>query len=185
MAILRSRLHDVLLGHADRAGVEVRSAALVSGYREAEGSVSVTLADGAVVDGDLLIGADGLRSTVRTQLLGGGEPVSRGFTAVRGIGRAPAGEPRGFIAYGRSLILFAAAVGAGDVYWVASVTAEAGVWPGKDSTRAHRDLLTLLNGWRPDLVAETACAVRPGASGVVGNDEPARQSEVAAYSAAS
>lgn len=113
VAILCSRLHDVLIDHAGRAGVEVRSAAPVTGYREAQGSVSVTLADGAAVDGDLVIGADGLRSAVRSQLLGDGEPLYRGFTAVRGIGRAPAGQPHGFIAYGRGLILFAAAVGAG------------------------------------------------------------------------
>jgi 2-polyprenyl-6-methoxyphenol hydroxylase-like FAD-dependent oxidoreductase len=44
----------------------------------------VRCADGAVYDCDALIGADGLRSVVRTHVLDDGEPLCEGFVAYRG-----------------------------------------------------------------------------------------------------
>lgn len=67
----RADLHDLL---ADRArefdpGV-VRLNRRVTGFAESEQGVELHFADGTSVRGDLLIGADGLKSVVRGQMLG-------------------------------------------------------------------------------------------------------------------
>ena len=49
--------------------------------------VSARFDDGADVACDVLIGADGLHSRVRAQLLGDGEPVYRGYNVWRGVAR--------------------------------------------------------------------------------------------------
>lgn len=53
--------------------------AQVVGFVEHDDGVTVQLADGRKVDGDVLVGADGLRSTVRAQLLGPDEPDYAGY----------------------------------------------------------------------------------------------------------
>src|SRR6266852_3362611 len=49
-------------------------------------------ASGRAASGDALIGADGLRSRVRAQLIGDGEPVYRGYQCWRGVCNHPASE---------------------------------------------------------------------------------------------
>ena len=48
-------------------------------------SVTAYFADGAQATADLIVGADGFRSTVRTQILPGVEPVYAGYVAWRGL----------------------------------------------------------------------------------------------------
>ena len=58
--------------------------AAVSGVTQSEGGVSVQLADGRRFDADLLVAADGIRSTVRAQLLPAVQPQYAGYVAWRG-----------------------------------------------------------------------------------------------------
>ncbi|MSQ19818.1 MAG: monooxygenase [Betaproteobacteria bacterium] len=56
-----------------------------AGFTQANGRVTLRLADGGAPAGDLLIGADGVHSTIRSQLFGAGKARFTGFAAWRGV----------------------------------------------------------------------------------------------------
>lgn len=72
--------------------------------------------DGSLVSADLIVGADGLRSTVRAALLGDGEPRDAGIVAFRGVAGldepVPAGEW-----WGPGSVAGLLPLGGGRVYW--------------------------------------------------------------------
>jgi len=61
ITIHRADLHDVISNAAKKAGVDMRAGAAVV---SSEGT-TVTLSDGSTVTGDVLIGADGVKSVIR------------------------------------------------------------------------------------------------------------------------
>jgi salicylate hydroxylase len=87
----RGELHGALLRACRRhPSVALRAGAEVVGYAQSETGVAVHLADGEMVEGCALIGADGLHSRVRAQLVGDGAPRVSGHVAYRAV--IPAGE---------------------------------------------------------------------------------------------
>ena len=81
----RADLHTILDQAARRQGVQIELNATVDGYTDCSQSVTVWLADGRQFDGDLLVGADGLRSGIRGQLLGDHKPEFTGNVAWRAV----------------------------------------------------------------------------------------------------
>ncbi|KAA3634225.1 MAG: 3-hydroxybenzoate 6-monooxygenase [Proteobacteria bacterium] len=82
----RADLHDVLLvACRENNLVEFRTSHSVTGYEQDESGVGVRLRDRDPVHGAALIGADGLRSMVRAQLVGDGEPRVSGHTTYRSV----------------------------------------------------------------------------------------------------
>ncbi|MCW0208536.1 MAG: FAD-dependent monooxygenase, partial [Achromobacter sp.] len=79
----RADLIEVLRRAAEFAGVPVRLGARVSAYVRDNDSLRVGLDTGAIVPCDLLVGADGVRSTVRKQMLGEEDPRYTGAVAWR------------------------------------------------------------------------------------------------------
>jgi 2-polyprenyl-6-methoxyphenol hydroxylase-like FAD-dependent oxidoreductase len=79
-AVNRRTLRQILLG---RLGDSVRLGAPVVGYEEIGDRVRVLLADGSSEEGDVLVGADGIRSAVRAQRLPEAEIVD---TGIEGLG---------------------------------------------------------------------------------------------------
>jgi 2-polyprenyl-6-methoxyphenol hydroxylase-like FAD-dependent oxidoreductase len=77
-AILRARLGDSF--HPGKP---------VTGYYETGTSVEVTLADGTTAQGDVLVGADGIRSAVRGQKLPGTRVIDAGVRGLGVFGRTP------------------------------------------------------------------------------------------------
>jgi salicylate hydroxylase len=65
--------------------VELRGRHHVVGYEQRAGRVSAVLADGTRLTGDALIGADGLHSAIRAQLVGDGGPRVSGHTIYRAV----------------------------------------------------------------------------------------------------
>jgi 2-polyprenyl-6-methoxyphenol hydroxylase-like FAD-dependent oxidoreductase len=53
--------------------------------------VSISFADGLVAEHDAVIGADGIRSRVRSELFGPSDPIYRGYTVWRGVARYDGG----------------------------------------------------------------------------------------------
>ncbi|MGF7177677.1 3-hydroxybenzoate 6-monooxygenase [Azospirillum doebereinerae] len=82
----RADLHMVLLD-ACRASdlIELRTRSSVERYEQDGASVTVTLGDGERVTGSALIGADGLRSKVRSQVVGDAQPRVSGHTTFRSV----------------------------------------------------------------------------------------------------
>jgi len=126
----------------------IRLAAEVVGFDDAQEKVRVNLQDGDSVDGDLLIGADGLRSAVRRHLLNDGPPVYLGSTIWRGVVSAQGlgleeGAGGNWIGRGGEFIAFHM-VG-GRIYWAAVAKAAEGGRPG---TNGHKeDLLRRFGDW--------------------------------------
>jgi 2-polyprenyl-6-methoxyphenol hydroxylase-like FAD-dependent oxidoreductase len=81
VAIGRSELHGIL---RDSVTAPIVTGAEVTGYTEHADGVSLHFADGTSEKGDLLIGADGVHSAVRAQLLGPTPPDYTGYIAWRG-----------------------------------------------------------------------------------------------------
>jgi 2-polyprenyl-6-methoxyphenol hydroxylase-like FAD-dependent oxidoreductase len=131
-----------------RLGCEVR------GFVEDEGKVEVTLLDGTVATGDLLVGADGLRSPVRRQLLGDGDPTYLGSTIWRGLvaseGMAvPPGS--GINWWGRGAEFLAFHLADSKIYWAGVTKEPRGEKPGPGGHK--QDLLDRFGAWTPPVPA--------------------------------
>ena len=84
--IHRIDLHQALLAACRRSNeIELVQDAMVTHFEEHGDRVTVATADGRSFTGAALIGADGLRSRVRAQLLDDGEPRPIGYVAHRTI----------------------------------------------------------------------------------------------------
>jgi 2-polyprenyl-6-methoxyphenol hydroxylase-like FAD-dependent oxidoreductase len=89
-ALSRQQLHDILLGVAERAGVQVRLGVTVDEIHDGEDRVDVKLSTGQHDAFDLLAGFDGIRSTTRLHLVGTAfAPRPSGYGAWRVQARRP------------------------------------------------------------------------------------------------
>lgn len=91
--VQRVDLYEPLLSACRAAGgIELVTGAAVRSYAQDPSGVTVSTADGRTFTGDLLVGADGIRSAVRAQLVGDGAPRVCGHTIYRSvipIGKVP------------------------------------------------------------------------------------------------
>ncbi|MFH0241911.1 FAD-dependent monooxygenase [Streptomyces sp. HK10] len=81
----RADLHRALLDGCRRADVELLGGQRVTGYRQSGGQVAAVTASGERFSAQMLIGADGLRSAVRGELVGDGPPRVSGHTIYRSV----------------------------------------------------------------------------------------------------
>ena len=139
-----------------RLGGDVRS------FVEHDAKVEVMLHDGTVASGDLLVGADGLRSPVRRQLLGDGDPTYLGSTIWRGLAASegialPLGC--GINWWGRGSEFLAFHLADGKIYWAGVTKEPRGERPGPGGHK--HDLRERFGDWAepvPALIAATTDA---------------------------
>jgi len=114
----RADLHEALLGGLGRERLR-----LGARLEALEDDGTLRFADGSANRPELVVGADGLGSTVRTALLGDGEPRDSGIVAFRGVAdpghEVPAGE-----FWGPGVIAGLLPLTAGRVYWYVALRAE-------------------------------------------------------------
>jgi salicylate hydroxylase len=85
-SIHRADLHALLHAAVEQeSSVQINCGQAISSYTEADGVVLVRTSLGKNIEGDALIGADGLRSSIRAQLLADGAPRVSGHLAYRAL----------------------------------------------------------------------------------------------------
>lgn len=127
VAIRRSELQRILRAALGPAVLNL-GAELVR-FEDTGSGVVAEFADGSTAEGEMLIGADGLHSTVRGALLPPVRPRYSGQTCFRGLARIdlPDGlDAAGMEIWGGALRFGFSGVGGGEVYWFAPITAAAG-----------------------------------------------------------
>jgi 2-polyprenyl-6-methoxyphenol hydroxylase-like FAD-dependent oxidoreductase len=99
--MLRAILHEVLAGAAEGAGAMVRRGLTVATLDDAGEHVDVTFTDGSSGAYDLVVGADGIRSSVRRVVFGEEpQPEFRGQAVWRAVLDRPAELTRYHLFYG-------------------------------------------------------------------------------------
>jgi 2-polyprenyl-6-methoxyphenol hydroxylase-like FAD-dependent oxidoreductase len=123
-------------------------------FQQDEAGVIARFANGKEAQADLLIGADGLHSAVRAQLLGHDKPRYAGYTAWRGItlyeDQALSGGIS-FVSWGRGREFGALSVGRGRVYWFGTTNAPEG---SPDAAVGRKqEVLETFRGWHEPIEA--------------------------------
>ena len=128
------------------------------GHTETADGVVASFADGRTEHADVIVGADGINSTVRAQLQGGWRaPRYAGVSQRFGITRAPAGVAitPGFVEIdGPGLRFFIVPVGDDEVYWASARKAPRRATGGRlVPLLEKRRLLDRFSGWMPPVEA--------------------------------
>ncbi|MFK4835788.1 FAD-dependent oxidoreductase [Microbacterium sp. ZW T2_14] len=100
MGMPRPALAQILLAHAQRAGVNLRFGTKVTAIEERESGVEVTVDGESAGEYDVLIGADGLHSTVRDLIGIDEKPQPTGMGIWRTFVSRPADVQRSELYYG-------------------------------------------------------------------------------------
>ena len=125
LALPRADFHAVLREGAGNA--PVRLGAEIRALDDREGSVAVELGDGTAADYDVVVGADGIHSTVR-RLIFGDEATARplGQTGWRFVTACPPEITTWSVLLGRRTAFLTIPVGSGRVYCYADVASRPG-----------------------------------------------------------
>ncbi|MFD0697024.1 FAD-dependent oxidoreductase [Paenibacillus sp. GCM10027628] len=120
------------------------------GTEQKEGAVIAKFEDGTEESGTILIGADGIHSSIRSILFGESELRYSGFTAYRGVTtyenkRYVPEEGGGFEAWGRGKRFGYSHLGQNRIFWFAAINAPATQRIPQDQMKA--ELLRNFKGW--------------------------------------
>jgi FAD-dependent urate hydroxylase len=119
LALPRADLHQVL-----RDGVAVRMGRTIASLEHLDGPVEVRFDDGGESEVDLVVGADGLRSTVRRLAVDPRPPVPVGQHSWRFLAACPPEVTTWTVMLGRGASFLTVPVGGGLVYCYADVTTD-------------------------------------------------------------
>ncbi|MCC6763438.1 MAG: FAD-dependent monooxygenase [Deltaproteobacteria bacterium] len=153
VAIHRARLHEVLLKAFDG---EVVTGAAVAGVVAADDGAVVKLVGNATHDAAILVGADGLRSTVREALFGAEALRAAAQVSWRCVcpGAAAGGDPGGET-WGPGARFGFVPIGDGEVYWYAAMDK---IRAPSERVEQHAALAGIYRDWHapiPELLRAT------------------------------
>lgn len=97
VSIARGALVRILLEACQEQGVVLRFGAGCEKFTSGPDAVEVELSDGGRIRASALIGADGVRSRVRSQLFGDGDPDYYGISVWRGVSESSGGIDKGLV----------------------------------------------------------------------------------------
>jgi len=154
IAIRRQALHEVLLHAVNAAGVPIRMGTTVRSIDDTGREVRAVFTDGSSQGYDLVVGADGIRSGVRSLVFGDIQPRFAGFANWRALLPRPPSVNRmtWMWGYGRSVGVLPVD---GDQVFVAGVTKEKDTtrYPAEDLARLFCEKFRSFGGALPDVLA--------------------------------
>jgi 2-polyprenyl-6-methoxyphenol hydroxylase-like FAD-dependent oxidoreductase len=144
LGVLRPRFHEFLVGALGND--KLQAGANVVRFDQDGGGVTAHFADGRTARGAVLIGADGIKSTIRKQLFGDSELRYAGYVTRRGILESEAardGLERVVLGRGERFVHYP--VGRWWMYWTMATNEP----PGGTATgpEIKQRVLELLEGW--------------------------------------
>ncbi|HET9109843.1 MAG TPA: FAD-dependent monooxygenase, partial [Ktedonobacterales bacterium] len=155
IAVHRADLQAALLA-ALGPGI-MRTGATCTGFEQSGDAARLRLASGEEVAGDLLIGADGLRSTIRAQMFGAAAPRYAGYTAWRGVAHVtPRQWDEALVteSWGAGRRFGLVPLSNGRMYWFATLNAPEGIRDKPGETK--QALLDLFSSWHEPIAAVIA-----------------------------
>lgn len=147
VGVVRRELHDVLLRGAGEEALRLGKNLIA--FEENGNRVTARFEDGSEEQGDILIGADGMRSAVRAQIRGHEEPRFAGYASWQAFAdiddpETPVGLFRVIFGPGARFLHYR--VGPGRVYWEGIFATEDG---GRDPEGGRKQaVLERFAGWR-------------------------------------
>jgi FAD-dependent urate hydroxylase len=127
LALHRADLHEILASHGDP--VPVRMGTSVQEVSQQDQTVTVAFDDGSASRHDLVVGADGIHSTVRQLTVGAGAVKRVGQLAWRFVTECPPEVTTWTALLGREASFLAVPIARGQVYCYCDAPAEGAPWP--------------------------------------------------------
>lgn len=125
VTLMRGALQRALVDEARARGIEVRCHKRFVDYTETDRGVVARFGDGSEIAGDILIGADGIRSRVRALMMPDGpQPSYTGLLNLGGIAcdaRLPATPDTMHMVYGRRAFFGYTVRPGGEAWWFANL----------------------------------------------------------------
>jgi 2-polyprenyl-6-methoxyphenol hydroxylase-like FAD-dependent oxidoreductase len=142
-AMTRTNLHQALI---EGLGANLEMGRAVQSYQSKHGGVRVRMADGEEIEAELLVGADGLHSSVRRAMRGNETLRYSGQTSWRGLVTGVELQQQHVVteSWGPGERFGIVPLGADHVYWFAVVNAPAGE---RDKIDVRRELQSRFAGW--------------------------------------